>query len=166
MTGKTHAFVGVTSCLVLSALYPDALVVAGKVVSPILGVIATIPGSYAPDVDIAGSTASKKFPLLAKFLKHRGITHTLLIPAVIYCILSQFNFNLMVATQIFGFLLGYVMHIFADMLNKKGVPILWPLMTSHFHIMTIKTGTFEETLFMAVWGILCGVAYVFLKFGV
>lgn len=163
MTGKTHTFVGLTSCMVLTAVYPNTMEIAGKAVIPMLGVLATIPGSLGPDVDIAGSTASRKVPLLNKVLKHRGITHTLLVPAVLYAIIYQFDFNIMVMSQVFGFLFGWVMHIFADLLNKKGVPVLWPLMTSHFHIMTIKTGTIEEKIFMVVWGVLCAVAYLMLR---
>lgn len=163
MTGKTHTAVGLTSCLVLTALCPETITVAGKVVSPMLGILATIPGSLAPDVDIEGSAASKRVPFLNKFLKHRGITHTLLFPAILYGVMYQFDFSLMVMSQIFGFMFGWLMHIFADLLNKKGVPLFWPLLTSHYHIMTIKTRTFEETLFLGVWCILCAGAYIFLK---
>lgn len=163
MTGKTHMAVGLSSCVVLTAIFPTTLTVAETVVSPALGILATIPGSLGPDIDISGSTASRKFPLFAKILTHRGFTHTLVIPAILYAILYYSGFGLMLNSQIFGFLFGWVMHIFADLLNRKGVPLFYPLSTRKVHIMTIRTGKIDEKIFLVAWCILCTVAYVYLK---
>lgn len=162
MTGKTHTAVGFTAMIVLATFYPDSLNVADSVVIPSVGLLATVPGSLAPDVDIKGSAASKKVPLLHHFFSHRGITHTLLVPVILYALLYQFHLSVVIESQIFGFMFGWLMHIAADLLNRKGVPIFWPLLTSKYHIATVKTGTGQETVFLVVWCIVC-VCVVFSK---
>ena len=79
-----------------------------------------------------------------KFMvKHRGLMHTLIMPAVLSAaafFIKQPEFKIIVA----GLAIGYATHIFADLLTVKGCPILYPLSKKNISIMRIKTGTFGE----------------------
>ena len=60
------------------------------------------------------------------FTKHRGIMHTLLLPALAGVGYALFN-NAGVRGVLIGFILGYTSHLFADMWNPEKCPLLWPL---------------------------------------
>lgn len=160
MTGKTHVLVGTSALILLSLEHPNGIEFAHNVVQPMYGLITVAMGSYAPDIDIPQSHLGQKFKFLSKHLTHRGITHTLLVPFLLYSLIYTNVLPFVVNSIIFGFLFGWIMHIAADLLNRKGVPIFWPLLTSKFHIMCIKTRTMQETIFAIVWCIGC-IAYYF-----
>lgn len=153
--GKTHTLVGVLSLVTFSVCTSQTLTMGVNTITPIIGVVTATIGSLAPDVDIEGSTASKKVPLLSKVLTHRGITHTLVMPLVMYALLTSVSLNTFVASLVFGLLFGWVMHIATDLLNRKGVPLFWPIITQKVHIACIKTGTFQETLFSILFTVGC-----------
>jgi len=79
-----------------------------------------------------------------KFMaKHRGLMHTLIMPAILFIaafIITEPTFKIVVT----GLAVGYATHIFADLLTVKGCPILYPLSKKNVSIMKIKTGTFGE----------------------
>lgn len=161
MTGKTHAICGTTALVTYIAFNTSAVSIGLSTVNPAIGLVSVAMGSYAPDIDIPDSHLGRKFKIISKHLTHRGITHTLLVPFVLYCVINYLSLSTIVASIIFGFLFGYVMHLFADMFNKKGIPLLWPLMTKHFYIMTIKTRSATETMFMVIWVVVCvGAAFL------
>lgn len=98
---------------------------------------------------------------MAGLLKHRGISHTLLFPTVmtvVYYIIG-FKYSLGIASVvicslIFGFNIGYVSHILADSLNRKGVPLLWPLSPSRIRFLDIPYGgKAEKLIIMLMYGI-------------
>lgn len=98
---------------------------------------------------------------MAGLLKHRGISHTLLFPAamtVVYYIIG-YKYSLGIASivicsLIFGFNIGYVSHILVDSLNRKGVPLLWPLSPSHIRFLDIPYGgKAEKLIIMLMYGI-------------
>ena len=76
--------------------------------------------------------------------KHRGLMHTLLIPAcaLIAALFIEEGF-LRILT--YGFVIGYVSHIFADCLTIKGCPILFPLTTKQIRFLGITTGGLGES---------------------
>lgn len=160
LQGKTHVLVGTTTLLAVALKYPQGMEFAHNVVNPVIGMLAVSAGSYAPDIDIQQSHLGKKYHFISKHFTHRGITHTLLAPFLMYCLIYTDYLPCVVNSLIFGFMFGWVVHILADLLNRKGVPIFWPLLTSKFHVMCIKTGTMQETIFTMVWLIGC-VAYAY-----
>jgi len=89
--------------------------------------------------------------------KHRGFTHTpvgLLVVAspLIFMLLTGTMFvgaDIVVSAQI-GFVLGWFSHMVIDSFNYPGTPWLWPLVTKHFNIMRIGSGTEGEAKFMAM----------------
>lgn len=112
-------------------------------------------GSLLPDIDHPTSTASKKMFLLSlpyrilqfifgkiKFTKdfvgHRGITHSLLflsIPIILMLFVFQSPY---LKASMFGLGVGIFSHIFMDMLNPHGVPILMPLSKKTFRLLPKK----------------------------
>lgn len=170
MTGKTHVAIGVATAVALIAKYKFSMEIGGlHIVPPIaLGTVAL--GSYLPDIDIPQSHLGRQFPMISKHLKHRGITHTLLFPAILLLITLFIESGVMkgtvplvlsgflstIASIPFGLCLGWVMHIIADMFNSKGVPLFWPLSKSKIHIASVKTRSWQEYMFafIVIGGIL------------
>lgn len=94
MNGKTHKYVG-TCCGIITAEQLlvsniNSINVKNLIISGIL-ISGSIFSALALDVDKRGTTASKKFPLLAtiinKICGHRGLTHTPFIWLIICFIL-------------------------------------------------------------------------------
>ena len=57
----------------------------------------------------------------------------------------------LIAALMFGLSVGWAGHIFEDLLNKKGCPILFPISKSHVHFLSIKTRSWQETIFLILW---------------
>jgi membrane-bound metal-dependent hydrolase YbcI (DUF457 family) len=95
-----------------------------------------------------------------KFMaKHRGLMHTLIIPA------SMFGAGFLVTEPTFAILLngvniGYITHIIADLTTTHGCPVLYPFTKKNIRLMHIKTGSPGE--YIAGFVIAAGIAAVFL----
>lgn len=83
MQGKTHMIVGVSSLCLLTYLYPDGISIHNQSIMPQVALITAAVGSYLPDIDIPQSKLGQKYTIISKHLKHRGFTHTLVIPAIL-----------------------------------------------------------------------------------
>lgn len=70
--------------------------------------------------------------------KHRGIMHTLVVPAMLYCATFVSDFPLWRYTMI-GLLVGYVSHLFADMLTVEGCPVLFPITRKNIRLLKLRT---------------------------
>jgi len=85
--------------------------------------------------------------------KHRGAMHTLLIPI---CMFAASTFiGQQYGQQYFLFLLygcvaGYVSHLLADTLTKKGCPILFPIWPNNIRLTKITTGSQDESIAMGI----------------
>lgn len=85
-----------------------------------------------------------------KFIvKHRGFMHTLILPACMVAALFVIK-EPVFAILLQGLLIGFVSHLFMDILNPKGCPILYPISKSNIKIMNIKTGGKGENVAGAV----------------
>ena len=124
MTGKIHVTVGTVSLAFLAAKYPTGFVAFGTTVYPMIGLISAAAGSYAPDIDMQRTHAGQKHKTISKVVNnvgggHRGVTHTLLVPAIvgvlIYFTSSYLSSIPLLASFLmsilFGFEFGYVMHL-------------------------------------------------------
>jgi len=82
---------------------------------------------------------------------HRGIMHTLLLPI---CLMLATRFINISDTYflmlIYGGVAGYVSHIFADCITKRGCPILFPLTRRNTSFTNISTGSSAEKVCVAV----------------
>lgn len=153
MTGKTHAICGTITMVAVTAIYFSGFQLDGYTYLPAVGLLSVAAGSYMPDIDLHRSKMGQQHKFISKHLTHRGITHTLLFPAIIHLIM------LMVAAAgipvlpelIFGFNVGWVVHIAADLCNRKGVPLLWPVYKKRIHIATFLTSSWQEYVFIFLW---------------
>lgn len=154
MTGKVHCIVGVSTAVALTICHPE-FSLFGATIYPAIGVVAAAGGSYLPDIDIEQSKLGSKHKWLSKHLTHRGITHTLLVPAILVLLQWLTAPIPVLPSLVLGFNVGYICHIIADLFNKKGVPLLWPLVKEKIHIACVKTAsTAQQVLFIIFWEVL------------
>ena len=155
MTGKVHVICGVSAAVTATIACPT-LNIAGAVIYPAIGILAAFPGSLLPDIDISQSKMGSKHPWLSKHLKHRGITHTLLLPLLVVGLFILARTIPILPSLLFGFEIGYVAHIVADLFNKKGVPLLWPFTSAHLHVACVKTSSkAQQVIFVIFWEVIC-----------
>lgn len=109
-------------------------------VSNFIILIATGVGASLPDIDEYNSTTSRKSPInFSLFLRHRGITHSLL-GWLIFSIGLYFLMNHFIRIKFYpgqlpnwwgsiwlGLCIGYVLHLIEDSFSKQGVNWLAPL---------------------------------------
>lgn len=157
MTGKTHAICGTTACLAVAVANAKGIDFPGYTLIPWVSLIAAPAGSYMPDIDLHRSKMGSKHKIISKLLTHRGFTHTWTVP-IILALLQWWLMSIPIVflpELVFGFNIGWVAHIVADAFNYKGVPLLWPLTKKHFHVASVLTSSWQETLFIPVWVIAC-----------
>lgn len=119
MTGRTHVTVAVVTGFALGA--------SGATYIPL------VIGSLLPDIDHTTSTLGRFFPI-GKFIKHRGITHSLLALVASFLIHPWLG-------------LGVLTHILLDMLNPARVQFLYPLKTKvGLGLKFLPTGGIGEKL--------------------
>lgn len=151
MMGHTHALIGGMGWLGF------AYATKGHVIdTPAFAVI----GGYAlasfaalvPDIDTPGSMISRMLGPVGMILSwavrkigggHRKITHSLLGVALValpfmWCVTS-WRLQPWIAA---AFVLGYIMHILADMTTISGCPLLWPVNRHNYglHLITTNKG--------------------------
>lgn len=114
-------------------------------------------GAKLPDIDTKTSTISHKNRIISFFLRifteHRGITHTPFLLSIFCVYLNSFAIRinqLWINSIVVGFTIGYMSHLVYDMLNPRGIPLLYPVMKKKFHLARITTGSFSERLFYLV----------------
>lgn len=104
--------------------------------------LATGIGASLPDIDQHNSKVSRKSPLnVSMFLRHRGITHSLL-GWIIFAVILYFLMNLLIPLKPIqlspfvlpniwgslwlGLVIGYFLHLVEDSFSKQGVQWLAP----------------------------------------
>ena len=215
MTGKTHVACSTLAMGVFAVAHSLTYQFCGVDILPWVGAVAVPVGALLPDVDIQQSRLGQKFKFLSKNMKHRGITHTLLAPAILLlgtlavhnrttsivasllvgwlmCMLFNKKMKwrkghmtdniqkmatcqagsvatvIMLVTSLinpmtgasilWGLMCGWTLHIFEDLFNSKGCPILFPLTKSHVRMPVVhffKTRHWTEGLFFGLWTGVC-----------
>lgn len=182
MTGKTHATAGALFGVLFAEQIVEqtfangndnVVVSAAGVIASVIG--ASVLGSLLPDIDIDGSAISKflfPFRLVYRILgaifkefkihwfKHRGLTHTLLIPVLGFMFACLFVRQTPEAYSAYSFYVacgvavGALSHLLLDAMNPTGVPVLAPFTKRNIHIMPkfmcITTGSGVEKFFFAI----------------
>ena len=145
MTGATHA---VLAEVLAAAVWPGA---------PVEVYLCAIVGGLAPDLDSHGSAITRMRGLApfgraasnvahAVHARHRGPTHSLLALALVVCLAPLAMVRLLhwQETYAMAFILGYALHIAADMLALAGVPVFWPFSKKRRsplpHALRFRTG--------------------------
>lgn len=170
MTKPVHMTVGVSTFLLLSLKCPSGFEVMNTNVIPTVAMLSAAVGSYLPDLDMKPMHYSQGKKGIAKAGAkmttkgvnaltggHRGITHTLLFPAIMLFLYAYTTQGLprglatTLGSVIFGCFGGWVLHIFADLFNGKGCPLFWPLMKSKIHIMDVPSEGIGQWIWCAVY---------------
>ena len=132
MKPTTHNVIGLLSALIICEYFnlPKLEIVSGAMNTAAL-----------PDID-----------LKINLFPHRGITHSLLIPCLLY--ISYYLMDGSPKYIILGAIIGLLSHILSDMLNGKGTEIFWPS-RKNFRVMDIQyNGFIENLLFKIMTGII------------
>lgn len=164
MNGKVHATIGVGTVACLALAYPSGFTVFGTKVIPVIALATAAAGSYMPDVDNARTHAGMKHKVTSKVVSkvgggHRGVTHSLIFPALILGIMYMCSANVLsyqyiaslLMSLLFGYNTGWVLHIVADLFNGKGCPILMPLSSQKIHILDLPSQGAVPWLFAGVF---------------
>lgn len=144
MQGVTHMAGGA------AAVMAYMTVAQMEVTPPLLIAMAGVGvvGSLFPDIDQPGSKISNKLPVVNKavqaFTSHRGVFHA---PALYAALLALWLWKGPAEWLALGnaFLLGAASHLFLDMFNYKGIPLLFPLSKKKTHLAKVKLGSRWET---------------------
>ena len=147
MNKTVHTIAGVVPFMLLTAGMPSGFEILGSTVYPMVACATSVIASPLPDLDlkplhysrgkkgVSKKVAQVKSKAVNKVTGgHRGITHTMLFPAlflgvyVAACnvLVDYPSLRNFVGSLIFGMFSGWTLHIFADMFNGKGCPLLWP----------------------------------------
>ncbi|MEW9702948.1 metal-dependent hydrolase [Paenibacillus sp. SI8] len=149
MLQKTHSIAGLISAeLVL--VNQDVSFVSWEAAGALL--LACLAGTLA-DVDKPGSTMAKVlFPLSALLrllhVRHRTATHSLLVIVLLTLAAAPLP-----PLFYWVFILAYASHPLIDLLNDKGVQLLWPIPWKIRLLpkwLAITTGSTSETIFRFV----------------
>lgn len=139
MVGKTHLYSG----LCAGAGY--ALWAGLPLVPAALAVSAGMIGGVLPDLDHRKSKVTQKTGILgfcsSHLFKHRGVLHTPIVYFALWGVLTMFvDSDPLTHAVICGLLVGELSHLFLDMLNPSGIPLLWPLTRKRISLLPIPTG--------------------------
>lgn len=87
--------------------------------------------------------------LLAIFpwLKHRGLSHSILAIIIIYILLRQIELITNIYNLSFWGTVGYASHIFlGDIFTRQGVPLFYPLVKKNFSLGNLKVGGYFSNI--------------------
>lgn len=164
MQGKVHVAIGTVTAVGLIVAFPKGFEVLNVNMIPLISLATIEAGSYLPDIDMGTTHSGRQHPLVSKAISklgggHRGVTHTLVVPIILIILVRAIGLYLgdlhylasLLGSLIFGFFVGWVSHIFADLFNGKGCPLLWPIMQGKVHIMDLPSDGFVPWVFTGVY---------------
>lgn len=122
-------------------------------------------GSILPDIDSPKAMISKCIPIIPiwvnRLFGHRGITHAPAIPLLMYMLIKLFEGQIPepFVCLIYGFILGYAIHLFQDAFTVGGIPILYPFSKYKLRFSHAKSGSFwnypATVLIITIWVMIC-----------
>lgn len=114
---------------------------------------------------MAGTVLSIVLPAIKKGnVDLIDLFNSLLLGSGIVTMLNDLYDSKVACSLIFGLFFGWIMHIFADLFNGKGIPLV-PGSNKHYHIMNVKTKSYNDTGILSsnwqepVW-LLCYCAFI------
>ena len=151
MTYRTHIIGGMTSALLIRDQM--SFLAEGGFTSPsfLLLMAGGILGSLLPDIDHKNSYIGRKTLGIFSFLKHRGLTHSLIFALSILTVMLIFNIN---NSFTLGLFVGILSHLALDLITHSGLeylfyPFKFPIRLPK--INPIKTGgIFEVFIFIGL----------------
>lgn len=165
MNGICHKIGGTVSGVITTYL------ICPEITLPVIAtsVVASQLGSLIPDIDEPNSILGKKVKLLSKGLKtifgHRGIIHTPIFLVLLSFIIFYFgrkyvppDYESYFYLAFINFNVGYVSHLFLDMLTPAGIMLFYPFSKNKFKLMSLK-GQYRD---LSVSAILITILLIFL----
>lgn len=147
MLGKTHimmSMIGVAPLIIYSPPWALIYVIAGGAL-----------GAIFPDIDEPQSMIGRRTIIISNilriFVKHRGITHTLLafiLYSMCAVVLFKYYQDMRIIWAAAAFIIGNIVHVMGDMMTLGGVSILGPFSEKKLHLLPkglrLKTGGLVE----------------------
>lgn len=172
MDGVTHTYAGLAvgfSELAVMRFYPSFSAYLPVSPTSLTGIVcvvgAAVLGALAPDIDKTNSKISTTFPILKKtehFFGHRGIVHSPLFwIAFLFIICKIFTNDIVIC---FSFMLGVCTHLLLDMLNRAGIPLLYPFVKKKIHIASISANSGSGKIVNRVFALLSTIACMLFLF--
>jgi len=166
MSGKVHSVFGLLVGL-------NVLIILNQGEYIPLFVPIYILGALLPDIDLYNSSIGRiLFPIsypINKMFGHRTITHSFLGLTLFNFLLHYFLTLNIYKTPLsdyvifyihLHFIIGYLTHLFSDMLTYSGVPLFYPF-KRRFNLMKIPTKKIPDKLITSVLTVLIGITLVF-----
>lgn len=152
MQGKTHLFTG----LVLGIPIGIATLMASEPEIAVATFATTAVGSIYPDIDNPKSMLGSKIKpisfLINKIFGHRNFIHSpfnLLLISILFSILFITGGKQQFFLPLFGFCLGFLLHLILDTVTVGGISWLYPFSKKRFHWTRMRTGGMGEKIFIA-----------------
>lgn len=157
MNASTHILGGIACGLAVA----DASGTSGLLAAGVTAISAI--GSLIPDVDLCTSKAGSKIKpvsfVIGKLFGHRTIFHSPILYIALYALLLRQMPQYRLAWV--ALIAGIASHLLLDMLNFKGIPLLYPY-TKHYHLASIKAGSKGETVLRVLLGVAVLAAIIYL----
>lgn len=137
--GITHTLLAPTILLLgtLSIKTRNACIVASLLVGLLVGMM------FDARVDLRKGNMFVKLKNI--IVNKKGLTSTVVL------LVLTFIAPATGASILWGLMCGWTLHIFEDLFNSKGCPILYPFSRGHIHIASFKTRHWSEGLFFLLW---------------
>lgn len=140
----------------------------GESAAELLGLFgASLIGSLFPDIDLPTSKIGHMIKPASTAINltsgHRGVFHAPL-PYLIILLLTYLTASYRAFITALAFTLGVMSHLFLDILNASGIPLLWP-MKRRVSLCDIKVGSLGEKVVDVALIALMVILAVYLKEG-
>ena len=139
MKGATHLSAGIITGMIFTAATQQSEGLSATMIAT-CGIMALFP-----DIDKPSSTIGRRVPFFsipASIAGHRTIFHAPT-PYIALYLFLLFHFPSCFYWATAG-LLGILSHLFLDMLNPAGIPLLFPFTTKRYRIAGFRSGGFAD----------------------
>ena len=117
--------------------------------------ISTAIGSIFPDIDMPGSTISRRCRITSTVINrrfgHRGFLHTPLFYAIVFLVIKALGHE---GAALYGFCFGAALHILQDMCTRGGIMLFFPILRWRIHLTPFRSGHWTNLLCTLLIGIL------------
>lgn len=159
--------IGVATVTTVAATQFPTMTISNMTLYPAFGLVLAPLFAKLADIDLQQSEYGNQ--VVSKLFSHRGFTHTGIVVGFLYVVMASLTrievsvFASIVESMVLGAVIAYASHIIADMHNKKGAPLLWPLILQKIYFMCILTDDSEgakkavtpEKTFTRLYVVLC-----------
>lgn len=159
MNKPAHLMGGLTAGIAASKYIAPSIPQNGtveEIVSIGAMVCGALFGSLLPDIDHRNSYIGRRLRMtsyiISKTFGHRGIVHTPIVIIALTLLLLALVTPLTGITHVIsrsfviGLSSGMFSHLFLDMMNRRGIPLLYPITSKNFRLAKFKSGGTGDTL--------------------